>query len=73
MKTTCLALITETPVRFKDLSKVDQEKELKGELLPYVEFMVNNENAEFINNLKNCDGFKQVYVYNLTQLRSEFR
>jgi hypothetical protein len=73
MKESCLALITETPIRFKDLSKVDQEKELKGELLPYVEFMVNNESADFINRLKNYDGFKKVYVYNLTQLRSEFR
>jgi len=57
LKTTCLALITETPIRFKDLSNFDQEKELKGELFPYVEFMVNNESAEFINSLTSYEGY----------------
>jgi hypothetical protein len=73
MKTSCLALITENPTRFKDLSKFDQEKERKGELFPCVEFMVNNESADFINALPSYDGHKMVYVYYLTQLRPELR
>lgn len=63
MKTTCLALITETALRTIDVSKVDKDKEKKGELIPYLEFAVNNDSAKFINELPGFDGYRKVYVY----------
>lgn len=72
LKTCCLALVISTPERSKNVSKVDKLKELNGKF-PYIEFIVAGSSKGFIPSLPSYNGYKKLYVYYVTSLRSEFK
>ena len=76
LPTSVLAIVREVPQRSKNLSMVELSNELNGEVHPSIVFRISEKKLSVINQAYSsdkCDGYKQLYVYYITTIRSELR
>lgn len=69
LKTSYLAIVSKTPDRSKDTSKVDLIAEEKRTKLPFIEMIVDPAKAAQIQNQPSYDGFRKLYVYFVCSLK----
>ena len=74
LETSALALVTDTPLRSRDVSKeeLNMESRSEGEL-PFIEVILDDSKQNFIQQIDDLFGTKRVFVYYISSLRSEFK